>query len=212
MRHVIQRSLRIVLVMAATVICGLAPWGVTVTEAQNEALRGTYDLTFTRTCSVEVGDAGGTSIPLGGAAFGPFYLRGRITYDGSGGGSFEGQQAIPGAGTTGSGISTGPGTLQIIFTQADLSGCALSYAVGADGSVSQELNNCSLTFNFGANQGGTGTLSGVLFPGQLSLDGTVVVLSYTGINPETITFLTGPLAGQSETRICHGSGLATSKR
>lgn len=164
--------------MMALILCA-SP--ATQAQALNEALRGDYALSMLRICN-----NGSTTIPIG--------LQGTVSYDGVGGGTFVGQSLVPAA----SGIPDGNQASQ---------NCTVTYTVNADGSVAQEFD-CSLTFTAGGNTGLTGTLTGVQVNGQLSLDGTVLMLHDTSTTDEILTIDVNPPSN----RECTGSGLATSKR
>ncbi len=159
---------------------------VPLAQAQNASLRGDYNFTFTRTC--EASDGAGT--PLGVPTF-AIVMAGNLTYDGLGAGSFSGQ-----------GFLVAPGALN----GTDQT-CSVSYTVNSDGSVLHQFS-CNLTFTSGSLNTQTATLTGNEVLGQLSLDGTVIVLSNTAPNIETFTLGANP----PNSRVCAGSGLATSQR
>jgi hypothetical protein len=116
--------------------------------------------------------------------------RGTATYDGNGGGSFVGQALAEPFGN-----------------QSSLT-CSLTYIVNADGSFTQVLD-CTLNFTAGPLAGNTATLNGFTINGQISSGRKILLLSKTTLEAETQTFTAGPLSGQSNTRVCNGSGLAT---
>ena len=144
-------------------------------------------------------------------------LQGIVTYDGAGGGTFSGQALSPGTGgPVGTGIPSGGGK-EIFVNQIDYENCTVTYSVQSDGSLSQSFNGCLLTLQTGPATGGTRQVDGLRMPGQVSLDGTILMLSHTGTGVETFTVLTNPPTVPPPPpdpfdRICIGSGLATSRR
>jgi len=188
-------------------------------QAQNASLRGDYNLTYTRTCAQEA--VAGSSIPIG-----PFVLTGVVNFDGSGGGSLSGRQFLLASttggsfiGTVGAGIDDGSGN-EFFLPQADVTSCGVTYSVNANGTFSQTINSCILTFQTGGGtlfEGNTASLSGITISGTLNLDGNILVLdSAFSVEPasdvETFTWTSGPNIGLGNKRICKGSGLATSQR
>ncbi|MDH5564969.1 MAG: hypothetical protein OEY91_15275 [Nitrospirota bacterium] len=188
---------------------------VPLAQAQNTSLRGDYNFTFTRTCSQAA--VSGSSNPVG-----PFVLTGVVHFDGAGGGSLSGRQFLLGTafnGTVGAGIDDGNGS-EFFIPQADITSCGVTYSVSANGSFSQTMNSCILTFQTGGGtifEGNTASLSGLTISGTLNLDGNVLVLdSSLSVEPatdvETFTWTSGPNSGIASKRICKGAGLATSQR
>lgn len=191
--------------------------GIAAAEAPHESLRGTYSLTFTRTCAVEgpelivpPGPGGARTGIGGGGVTGPFTLSGLVRYDEAGGGTFTGQHSFAsGTGPVGTGITTSEGN-EIFVNQAAVT-CTLTYAVNPDGSFTQQLN-CTAGFTTGPNTGQIATLNGIAMDGQLSPEGSVLLLSQAGTARETFTPNFGATAGVPQQRICNGSGMATSLR
>jgi len=181
MRHGMRRSIKNIVLAVIT----FSMWGGAIAEAGplDASLRGDYSMTATRTCN----DAAQTILFT-------IVVRGTSTFDGSGGGSFNGQS-----------LAITPQT-----AQANQS-CTVIYTVNADGTFTQQMN-CNLTFSAGPDAGNTATLNGIQIQGQLSLDGTVILLSDTAINVETFTWTSGPNNGIVSTRECNTSGSATSRR
>lgn len=191
--------------------------GSATAQAPHETLHGAYSLTFTRTCAVEglelivpPGPDGVRTGIGGGGVTGPFTLHGTIRYDGTGGGTFSGQHMFAsGTGPVGTGIPTTGGN-EIFVSQAIVT-CAVPYAVNPDGSLTQQLN-CTAGFTTGPHAGQIADLNGIAMDGQLSPDGSVLLLSQTGTARETFTPSFGPGSGISQQRICNGTGMATSLR
>lgn len=155
--------------------------GGAVAWAQQEAaLNGVYNFTMNRHCAT-------------GAGFIDITLQGTVTYDGLGTASFSGQSLVP--------INSASVPDANQATQS----CSVTYTVATDGIVSQNFS-CNLTFTSGPLNGQNATLNGIQLGGQLSLDGTVLVLSDTDPNVETFT------SGAATSRVCNGSGIATSRR
>ena len=180
MRHLMRRTIHF---LAFALLLPLWPAGDANAQF-NGALRGDYSLTNARTCQL-LNDIGA---PLGVEL--QIVVRGTITYDGAGAGSFDGQAlAVNASGET--------------PTQHT---CSVTYTVNSDGSFTQQLN-CNLTFTATA---ATATLNGIQQQGRLSLDGTVVLLSDTETNVEIFTPISPP--GAIQQRRCNSSGVATSRR
>lgn len=150
----------------------------------NGALRGEYNITATRACKV-VDTASAFTV----------VVRGKVSYDGAGNGNFVGA------------------VLAVDSVSANTvdQTCTVTYTVNADGTFTQQLN-CNLTFTNGPNIGNTATLTGITQQGQLSLDGTVNLVSDVADNVETFTITSGPQSGFTNQRICNSSGTATSRR
>ncbi len=190
---------------------------VAIAEAEGDRLRGDYSLTFTRTCAVEgaelivpQGPSGEHTGIGGGGLTGPFTLRGTMHYDGTGEGTFTGQQILAlGTGVVGTGTATRSGT-EIFIEQATMT-CAVTYAVKPNRSVTQRMN-CTLAITAGPHTGHTATLNGITQEGQLSPDGSVLLLSHQATAMETFTPDFTEVAETPRQRICHGSGMATSLR
>ena len=209
----IRRSIESALLAMLTLLAS----GIAIAQAPHETLHGAYRLTFTRTCAVEgpelivpPGPDGVRTGIGGGGVTGPFTLHGTIRYDGTGGGTFSGQHVFAsGTGPVGTGIPTGGGN-EIFISQAIVT-CAVTYAVNPDGSLTQQLS-CTVGFTTGPHAGQTATLNGIAMDGQLSPEGSVLLLSQTGTARETFTPNFGPRSGISQQRICNGGGMATSHR
>lgn len=164
-------------------------------EAQfNGALRGEYSVTLSRNCKI-VSTAAEVNIAVSGTA----------TFD-------------PTLGTVSfTGRSTATTTVDANSANQT---CTGTYSVNANGILSETLN-CNLSFIDGPlAPGGTTTLNGIDLEGQLSLDGTVVLLRNAVPNNETFQLLTdasgsptlNPGPGAPTNRICSVSGTATSRR
>lgn len=165
----------------------------------NSALRGDYSVSLHRSCATLTG-----SPPVGGAL--DIGINGITTFNGAGAGSFTGRSLVP--------IVLGP-TVTLAGAQADQT-CTVTYTVNPDGTVALQVS-CTLHFTSGPNTGDDASLSTIIQQGQLSLDGTVVLLSETAPNVETFTCPTcngpgGPDTGFTQQRLCTGSGVATSRR
>jgi hypothetical protein len=161
-------------------------WSGAIAEAGplDASLRGDYSVTFMKACKIV--DAT--------AAF-DVVIRGKVSYDGAGNGNFVGEA-----------LAVDPAS-----ANATNQTCTVTYTVNADGTFTQQLN-CNLTFTNGPNAGNTATLTGIIHQGQLSLDGTVNLVSDVDDNVETFTITSGPQSGFTNQRICNGSGVATSRR
>ena len=203
--------------MIVLIVLSLIPSATASAEAQHDSLRGDYSLTLTRTCAVEgpemivpQGPGGEQTGIGGGGVIGPFTLQGTVHYDGTGEGTFTGRQTLAvGTGPVGTGTATGSGN-EIFVEQATVH-CAVTYTVNPNRSVTQRMN-CGLAFTDGPHAGHTATLNGITQEGQLSPDGSVILLSHTATTMEIFTPHDGPAAEIPRHRICNGSGMATSLR
>jgi hypothetical protein len=170
-------------------------WPAGDADAQfNGALRGEYNMTLSRNCNVPGGPIEVFIAVNGVANFAPS----------SGTVSFTGRSTTIGNGQANSANQT----------------CTGTYSVSANGTLSETLN-CNLSFIDGPlAPGGTATLNGIDLEGQLSLDGTVVLLRNAVPNTETFQLLTegsgapapNPGTGTPQVRVCSVSGTATSRR
>lgn len=169
-------------------------WAAGDADAQfNGALRGEYNMTLNRSCQ-SVSSLSG------------IVVRGIATFNGNGAGTFIGQS-----------LETAP----IGFTGPPVSDqtCTITYGVNSDGTFVVQAN-CNLTITSGSVAadsndlvGSTATLTGIQLHGQLSLDGTILLLSDTARNTETFTWTSGILSGGGpQPRECNSSGTATSRR
>jgi len=183
-----RRSIEIVVLAIIT----FPMWGGAIAEAGplDASLRGDYSMTATRTCPIFQT---------------PFDIRGTLTFNGTGAGSFLGEHLA----TVDLVLAPpSPGTL-VGYPVTD--NCTVSYTVNADGTFTMQMN-CNLTVASGPNAGITATWNGIELPGQLALDGTVLLLTDTSTGAETFTITSGPLTGTTNQRYCSSSGVATSKR
>jgi len=203
--------------MIVLIVLLLVPNGIATAEEPHESLRGDYSLTLPRTCAVEgpemivpQGPGGEQTGIGGGGVIGPFTLQGTVHYDGTGEGTFTGRQTLAvGTGPVGTGTATGSGNE--IFVEQATAHCAVTYTVDPNRSVTQRMN-CGLAFTDGPHAGHTATLNGITQEGQLSPDGSVLLLSQTASAMEIFTPHDGPAAEIPRQRICHGNGMATSLR
>jgi hypothetical protein len=210
MKHMTQRAIPLI---AMALLLSLWPSA----DAQFAgALRGDYKVTLTRTCAFDALLNTPTSGQTTGSIAGPFNITGTLTYNGTGGGSLNGQQTYATAsGTSGTGIDVGGGS-EIIVNQANVS-CPITYTMNPDGTFTQTMN-CTLTFTLGGpppQPGQTVTLNGITLQGQLALDGTVLIFGTPPAAPaavETNTVTTGTNAGFTNKRFCTNTGSATSRR
>ena len=124
---------------------------------------------------------------------------------------------VPGIGAAGTVSFTGTGTsVSDGGAGASNQTCSGDYVVSNDGSFTLTLN-CNLAFTQGINApSGTATVNGIDLAGQLTLDGTVVLLRNAIPNIETFQRLTdsagAAVSVPSTDRICNASGVATSRR
>jgi hypothetical protein len=203
--------------MIVLIVLSLIPSATASAEAQHDSLRGDYSLTLTRTCAVEgpemivpQGPGGEQTGIGGGGVIGPFTLQGTVHYDGTGEGTFTGRQTLAvGTGPVGTGTATGSGN-EIFVEQATVH-CAVTYTVNPNRSVTQRMN-CTLTFTTGPHAGQTATLNGITQEGQLSPDGSVLLLSHTATAMEIFIPDYSEEAERPRQRICHGNGMAISLR
>lgn len=196
MRHTMRRTIHF---LAFALLLPLWPAG-DVDAQFNGALRGDYNMTMERFCKVRNVTTNTPKPDL------HIVVRGTWNFDGSGSGTFSGQILVPDFPTVGSGL---------IGNQAN-EACTGVYTVNSDGTFMYQPT-CNLTFTAGelggaSAVGATGSLSGIQLQGRLSLDGTVLLLSDTAVNTETLTWTSGPLNGQVEQHECNSSGVATSRR
>ena len=212
MRHIMRRAIQLI---GLALLLPLWPAGDAdaVFEA---ALRGDYNVTLTRSCNGIVTETFTGSGVFTSTGTPPIFIQGTVSYNGSGGGSFTGQILnMSGGGAAGTGISLGipPGGStpnETFVNQINLSPCTVTYTVNADGTFTQQFT-CTATFLTGSNTGLSNTQNFAL-AGHMSLDGTVLVISKTSLDQESVTIGFGPFVGQSFNRLCSTSGLATSKR
>lgn len=205
------------LATAWLIMLSLLPSGTAIAETKDDSLRGDYSLTVTRTCAVEgpemiapPGPSGERTGVGGGGLTGPFTLRGTVHYDGTGEGTFTGKQFLAlGTGAVGTGTATSSGN-EIFIEQATVN-CVVTYTVNPNRSVTQRMN-CAFTFTAGPQAGHTATLNGITQEGQLSPDGSILLLSHAATAMETFTLHDGSAAEIPRQRICNGSGMATSLR
>jgi hypothetical protein len=158
----------------------------------NGAMRGDYNMTLNRSC-FQTGSSG-------------IVVRGIATFNGNGAGTIVGQSLETGTNC----CSVPPVSDQI---------CTITYGVNSDGTFTVQAN-CNLTITSGSVAavgndlvGSTATWTGIQLHGQLSLDGTILLLSDTAPNTETFTWTSGNLSGGGpQPRECNSSGVATSRR
>jgi hypothetical protein len=197
MRHMIRRTIQLI---ALGLLLPLWPPGDADAVFEG-ALRGDYNMTLSRTCAFDTGFGANFERLGGGGDFGVI-VQGTITYNGSGGGSFVGQALS---------INHDSDTIGLFSASPTNQSCTVTYTVNADGTFTQTMN-CNLTFTAGPITGNTATLNGITHGGHLSLDGTVLVLSNSTPNVETLTITSGPTIGFTNQRLCNASGTATSRR
>jgi hypothetical protein len=206
---------RIIQLLALSLLLPFWPAG-DANAVFESALRGDYDLSATRFCSLESPNTVNVSQPTNTFEID---IQGRARFNGSGGvDDFTGQIIIPGNGNAGNGIpSTSGNEIKVIL--ADITSCPGGYSVNTDGTFTATLN-CNLAFTGAQNNLDIATLTNLKLRGKLALDGTVLVLANTVAGTGDIEVLDcpacdgpgGPNTGFLQRRICSTSGVATARR
>jgi hypothetical protein len=165
----------------------------------NLRLRGDYAFVQTRVCSQGAPGAPGINenlVLLSPNTLRTTALRGVMSVDGQGGGTFRSDELQLNAGIT------NPGQQQV---GGATSTCELSYAVDADGHVEILLTGCTATGVSGVITGQHFTSSGAAMDGQLSADRKTLLLSDVDAQVSTVTAVE---TGLTSVRVCGRNGTA----
>ena len=205
-----QRTLAFFVVLAACCV-GLGAAVAGPANDFNARLNGDYAFVQTRVCSQ--GAAGAAGIDQNLVLLSPnstrtTALRGVMSFDGRGSGTFHSDELQLNASITTPAVPLGPPGQQ---TGGAESTCELTYAVDAGGRVLINLVNCTADGVSGAISGLHFTATDIALDGHLSTDGKTLLLSDVAARVSTVTTVTtgGPVVSF---RVCSRSGTAVRVR
>lgn len=184
--------------VSALLLVALALTGETVLEKpgnSNDVLRGDYALTLAQLCAGGKEGLGSALTRSTPGTFMTLTIRGILSYNGDGTGSFKGQQLYIG--------QSAADRRKLRLAHEEIN-CKVTYAVGPKGTVTQDMSDCSITVLAGHGIRETIMQTGIRLEGQIAKTGGTLIFSDTAPNPETLT-----LVGHGTfRRICGRSGSA----